>query len=86
MQTRVIAMTTTILVSVLAGCGSDDCQVVCEKNAECRPDSPEQACIDLCEELSQDEAYADALEEQAGCIEDEECEAIAAGACAPDYS
>ena len=75
------------LASCLCGCGDDDCQVVCEKNAECQLDSPgEESCIELCEQLSEDDEYAEALAEHAECVAEEDCNAIASGACAPDLS
>jgi len=76
------------LAAIAGGCGGDEpCQVICARNAECQPDAPsEDECLSLCEDLSADEIYADALEEQADCYEDASCQSIANGGCAPDYS
>jgi hypothetical protein len=76
------------LVAIGGGCGGDEpCEVICARNAECQPDAPsEDECLALCEDLSADQIYADALEEQADCYEEESCQSIANGGCAPDYS
>ena len=77
-----------VLGAGVAGCGDDDpCEVFCARSVECDANAPtEEQCVALCEELSKDQAYADALEEQVDCYEEESCERIALGGCAPDYS
>ena len=81
-----VAVAVALAAALASGCGGDDdCEVVCERNVECQADAPDQqTCVDLCDELSEDEDYADALSAQADCYEDETCAAIAAGACIPD--
>ncbi len=72
------------LASWTAGCGSDDgCDAVCAKNAECQPEGPgEETCLSLCRDLSEDEAYAEAIEAQADCYDEGySCAELAAGAC-----
>jgi hypothetical protein len=77
-----------VLVATACGCGGDEpCAIVCAKNVECQDDAPsEDECLALCEDLSGDERYAEALEEQADCYEDASCQEIAGGSCNPDYS
>lgn len=76
------------ILPLLVGCGGDDdCEIVCDKNVECQVDSPgRQACLDLCEELSEDAGYAEALEQQADCYEDATCDEISSGGCTPEVS
>ncbi|MCC6559617.1 MAG: hypothetical protein IT372_42415 [Polyangiaceae bacterium] len=73
-----------LVILAAAGCGDDDgCPVVCAKNAECQPDGPgERACLDLCEEQSKDDAYAEAIAAQADCYDEGwSCTEIAGGVC-----
>ncbi|XXY50588.1 hypothetical protein WME91_05515 [Sorangium sp. So ce269] len=76
------------LASFALGCsGSEPCEVVCAKNAECQPDGPgKDTCVALCRDLSDRASYADAIEHQAECYEEEDwsCDQLASGAC--DYS
>ncbi|MEJ7733849.1 MAG: hypothetical protein WKG00_32225 [Polyangiaceae bacterium] len=76
------------LAAIAGGCGGDEpCEVVCARNVECQSDAPSKdECLALCEDLSGDEGYADALEEQADCYEDASCAEIEGGTCTPDYS
>ncbi len=85
---RLAIVGTCLALAVLPGCGGDPgCEAVCAKNAECQAEAPPEAdCVAICEELSSDQAYADAIEEQASCYEDSTCANIAAGACNPDFS
>ncbi|WP_437963257.1 hypothetical protein WMF04_26380 [Sorangium sp. So ce260] len=77
-----------LLFASTPGCsGSDPCEVVCAKNAECQPDGPgKDACVDICLGASDRASYAMAIERQAECYEEESwsCAELAAGAC--DYS
>lgn len=77
-----------VLGAGVVGCGGDEpCEVVCRRNGECSLTAPSnQDCLDLCAELSEDEAYAEALEEQVDCYEEQSCDFIAAGSCGPDFS
>lgn len=77
-----------LVVPALSGCdGDDDCQIVCDKNVECQADSPGlDECLSICEDLAQDEGYAEALEQQAECYEDASCGKIESGGCAADFS
>ncbi|WP_437565079.1 hypothetical protein [Sorangium sp. So ce542] len=79
-----------LLFTLTPGCsssGSDPCEVVCAKSAECQPDGPgEDICIDLCRSESARVSYRTAVERQAECYEEEgwSCADLAIGAC--DYS
>ncbi|XXX71872.1 hypothetical protein WMF30_29920 [Sorangium sp. So ce134] len=77
-----------LLFALAAGCsGSDPCEVVCAKSAECQPDGPgEDVCVDLCRSESARPSYAIGIERQAECYEEDDwsCADLAAGAC--DYS
>lgn len=71
-------------IVIVAGCGDDDgCPVVCAKSAECQPEGPgEDACLALCRQQSEDEAYAEAIELQAECYEEGwTCAELAGGVC-----
>ena len=81
---RILIALAALLPLITAGCGDDDgCPVVCAKNAECQPEGPgEDACLDLCRQQSEDEAYAEAIELQAECYEEGwSCAELAGGVC-----
>lgn len=86
---RAIAWASVAAMTMAAGCGGEGggCDVVCAKNVECQADAPPEAeCTSICEELSKDEGYAEAIEEQAECYEGRTCASIDSGACNPDFS
>jgi hypothetical protein len=84
---RSLAILALTLASAAAGCGTDpeeSCGVFCDKSVECQPDGPgRDACVSVCLEQANDEAYADALAEQIDCYEDSTCDEINNSACVP---
>jgi hypothetical protein len=74
----------------LAGC-TPTCEQVCEKLVECENEGTERMTAFECEESCSDqqdlldrwtdEEKRDAFDAQLVCLNDEECDAIAAGAC-----
>jgi hypothetical protein len=83
----IVLLLLSSLFSLTAGCADDPCEVVCARNAECQPDGPgKDTCNTICRDLSRDPSYADAVERQADCYEEDwSCFDLATGICdSPD--
>jgi len=71
----------------VVGCGNseeDNCTIFCEKSVTCQTGATDQAtCMSICLKQAEDEAYADAINEQADCYEEATCEEIDNQMCDP---
>jgi hypothetical protein len=73
-----------------AGCGDDigakedNCAIFCEKSVTCQTGATDQAtCTSICLKQAEDEAFAEAIDEQAECYQESTCADIANGFCDP---
>lgn len=70
----------------VAGCGNsteDICTSRCEKSVTCQTATDQATCLSICLKQAEDEAYAEAINEQADCYEEATCDEIESGRCDP---